>query len=519
MKYWLPVLIILSSFSALAQHKNVLISTTNDPNEPSIAVSVKDPSHIVAGANLDNVYISTDTGNTWTESRLSSAYGVWGDPIIITDTSDKFYYFHLSNPASNGAWIDRVVCQRLDNISSTWTNGGYAGLNGARKQDKQGVIFDPLTKSFYMSWTQFYNYGSYNHADSSLILFSKSTDEGNTWSPTKRISDVAGDCIDSSNTVEGAVPTVGPNGEVYVSWVGPKGIMFDRSTDGGNTWLPNDISVDASVLDWNYKIPGLNRCNGLPFIDCDRGNSPNKGNIYINWTDQRNGLNNTDVWLSTSTDGGNTWGQPVRVNNDFTVNHQFFSSMTIDQSTGYVYVLFYDRRNYSDDETDVYLAVSNNGGRSFSNDKISQSPFTPVATMFFGDYTYISAHNGIVRPIWGRMDGLTQSIYTAIIDTAQLTTGIQPENIFTDNEVAYPNPFAATTYLAYKLRKPAAVNLFVSDIYGRRVATLIDGEMQTPGRHNVEFNPGANALPAGIYYFHLSTNTISLIRKIVYRGE
>ncbi|MBK7266279.1 MAG: hypothetical protein IPI12_08095 [Ignavibacteriales bacterium] len=41
-----------------------------------------------------------------------------------------------------------------------------------------------------------------------------------------KISDKSGDCVDEDNTVEGAVPAVGPNGEVYVSWTGPYGLLF-----------------------------------------------------------------------------------------------------------------------------------------------------------------------------------------------------------------------------------------------------------------------------------------------------
>ena len=50
------------------------------------------------------------------------------------------------------------------------------------------------------------------------------------------ISDDTGDAKDSDGTVEGAVPAVGPNGEVYVAWAGPKGSVFDRSDDGGWTF-------------------------------------------------------------------------------------------------------------------------------------------------------------------------------------------------------------------------------------------------------------------------------------------
>lgn len=58
---------------------------------------------------------------------------------------------------------------------------------------------------------------------------------------------------------------------------------------------------------WDYVIPGLQRCNGLPVTACDLSNGPNRGTIYANWSDQRNGTNDTDVWLSKSEDGGNNW--------------------------------------------------------------------------------------------------------------------------------------------------------------------------------------------------------------------
>ncbi len=69
----------------------------------------------------------------------------------------------------------------------------------------------------YVTWTEFASYGSSNPNDSSRIKFSRSTDKEITWSNAITISDRSGDCIDSDNTVEGAVPCVGPNGEIYVS--------------------------------------------------------------------------------------------------------------------------------------------------------------------------------------------------------------------------------------------------------------------------------------------------------------
>jgi len=47
---------------------------------------------------------------------------------------------------------------------------------------------------------------------------------------------------------------------------------------------------------------------------------------------------------------------------------------------------------------------------------ISQSPFTPDAGVFFGDYIGIAARNGRVRPFWMRLDSAQLSVWTALID-------------------------------------------------------------------------------------------------------
>lgn len=94
--------------------------------------------------------------------------------------------------------------------------------------------------------------------------------------------------------------------------------------------------------------------------------------------------------------------------------------MTVDQATGYIYMVYYDRRDYDDNRTDVYLAYSRDGGSSFKEVKISESPFVPDPTKFFGDYDNISAHNGIITPIWTRMDKGKTSVLTAVIKDADL---------------------------------------------------------------------------------------------------
>ncbi len=409
----------LPSSGGLLISRNILVSHPGNirPQEVTICINPKDPLNVVAGSNLDYYFYSTDGGYTWTEGRLNSTLGVWGDPVTVFDAEGNLYYGHLSDPA-DGDFIDRIVVQKSTDGGQTWNDGAGIGLNPPKDQDKEWLAADhtdsPYRNSLYTAWTEFDRYGSPNPEDRTRILFSYSRDFSESWSDPFVVSDVTGNCLDSDETVEGAVPAVGPEGQVYLSWAGPLGIVFDKSLDGGVTF-GDDIFVDSMPGGWNLYIPGIYRCNGMPVTACDISNSPYRGNIYIMWSDQRNGIQDTDVFLVKSTDGGNTWGSVKRVNDDQPGKQQFFPWMTVDQTTGNIYVAFYDRRDSTDFSTEVYLAKSSDGGETFENFKISEYPFRSVSGIFFGDYINIAANNGRIHTIWARMDGIDLSIWTTVI--------------------------------------------------------------------------------------------------------
>lgn len=415
---------LLLNTTVFSQYKNIKVNTTeNQPNEVSIAINPKHPNNLVAGSNIDNYYYSFDGGNTWINKNISSGkYGVWGDPVLIFDANGSAYFFHLSRP-SQKEWIDRIVCQKSTDGGMTYENPGtYMGLNPPKKQDKPWACVDftggRWNNNIYVTWTQFDAYDSRRPQDSSNIMFSFSSDGGSSWSEAKRINTLAGDCIDSSNTTEGAVPCVGPGGEIYVAWSVYDKIIFDRSLDGGITWLNSDIEAGIQPGGWCYDIPDIFRCNGLPITGCDISSSPYRGNIYVNYSDIRNGTNDADVFIIRSTDGGNSWSSSIRVNDDPDANgkQQFMSWMSVDRITGNIYIIYYDRRNFDDMRTEVYLARSTDGGESFNNIKISEEPFKPVKGVFFGDYIGVDAYNDYAACIWQRLEGGRLSVLYSGID-------------------------------------------------------------------------------------------------------
>ncbi len=390
------------------------------PCEPSICIDPTNSSHIVAGAILNRSYYSIDSGNTWIKNELTSKYGVYGDPCVIANNKGDFYYFHLGDPTGKGWKSDRllecIVSQKSTDKGKTWSTGSAIGSNAPKDQDKQWAISSADSKRLYCTWTQFDKYESKVPTDSSNIMFSCTNSKAKRWKKAKRINEVAGNCADDDGTVEGAVPASGPNGEVYVAWAVNNKIYFDRSFDQGKTWLKHDIVAATIYGGWNHDIPGIMRCNGMPVLVCDNSNSANKGTLYICWADTKNGDDNTDVWIITSKDKGNTWTAALKVNDDISDKHQFFPWLAIDQTNGHLHVVFYDRRNHDDNATDVFLATSTDGGNTFKNERISDSAFTPTSDIFFGDYNNISAHNGVVRPIWTRLEDGLLSVWTALIE-------------------------------------------------------------------------------------------------------
>ncbi|MBI9066687.1 MAG: T9SS type A sorting domain-containing protein [Salinivirgaceae bacterium] len=510
--------IILSSLITLSysQHTNVMISDDNYPEEPSICLNYLNPNYIVAGSNIDNCYFSTDAGLTWTYKKLTSTYGVWGDPAIISDKYGNFYFLHLSNP-DEGEWIDRIVCQKSTDQGANWNNGSFLGTPSSKEHDKQWATVDFSNNTIYATWTLFDFYGSSSSNDKSNILFSKSTDNGETWTEPKQINELSGDCVDDDNTTEGAVPAVGPNGEVYVAWANNNKLYFDKSYDAGETWLDNDILIGDQPGGWAYDVPGISRCNGLPITCCDTSSSAHRGTIYVNWTDQRNGTENTDVWLSKSSNGGNTWSDAIKINNDETASHQFFTWMTIDQSNGYLYFVFYDRRNYTTLYTDVYMAVSKDGGETFENFKISEKPFLPNSGVFFGDYTNITAYNDIIRPIWTRLhngDGESGlSVWTAIIKTDSIGVNYSEQLLTKENEI-FPNPSSEMNYFSFKLKHATHVKLDLCDASGRIIKQLINEE-RPAGKYISSINIKNENLISGIYFYSLTTDFNKSTRKLI----
>ena len=219
---------------------------------------------------------------------------------------------------------------------------------------------------------------------------------------------------------------VGPDGQVMVTYQdnipteGPSNIFVNLDPDGlGPAGFGPAINVGVTnVGGFDFIPPQATRSvdaeTGLAY---DRSGGAHTGRVYLVYTDELpNESNNTDLFLRSSDNDGQTWGAPVRVNDDKGVNSQFNPRMSLDQTTGNLAVSFYDARSDAgnfgkgdtngipNDDAQLWAAVSTDGGASFArNVQVSDGTSNAADAhngVQYGDYSGMSFTHGVFYPGW-----------------------------------------------------------------------------------------------------------------------
>jgi hypothetical protein len=390
-------------------------------SEPSIAVNPNNPSQVVVvyqgGAAVQgsaNAAYSNNGGTTFTiaAGTKASDWRVQGDVTVTFDGQGHVFlcylaFDHLGTPSywahragRNGIFVRRSLdggktWEQNARTVKAWPTGHEAGL---QFEDEPRIFADngphsTYSGNLYVGWVEW-------QLDKSVMLFSRSTDDGKTWSPAKQISTHPGLPRDDNGSLGGYVQAIGSDGAIYAIWDDGNNIVLTISRDGGETFSPpkNVIEVGPPYFG---DVPGVSRVEGFPQIAVDASSGPDHGRLYICWSDYRNG--DVDVFLSSSNDSGKSWSDPVRVNTDAVHDgkDQFYQWMTVDPKTGEVYVIFYDRRDDPGNlKMRVTLTRSIDRGRTFENFAWTENSFQGSSNTFLGDYTWLAAFDGRVYGAW-----------------------------------------------------------------------------------------------------------------------
>jgi hypothetical protein len=339
-------------------------------NEPSIAVDPTDPLRMAIGwRQFDSIAsdfrqagygYTTDGGATWTFPGAIDPGVFRSDPVLDADADGNFYYNSLTvdaYPNYNDFWCD--VYTSTDG-GATWSAGVFA--QGGDKQWQTVDQTDGVGRgNIYAAWNQSFSICS-GH-------FTRSTDGGQSFE----------DCSSSPGNPYWGTLAVGPNGEVYLSGVG---FYLNKSVTAQDpnqsvTWAPSTyIDLGGSVVYSAGPNPG-GLC-GQAWVAADQSSGASRGTVYLLCSVDPSGPDPCDVMFARSTDGGQTFSAPIRVNDDTgTDAWQWFGTMSV-APNGRIDVIWLDTRaDPGGYDSELYYSYSTDGGQTWSADVALSPPFDP----------------------------------------------------------------------------------------------------------------------------------------------
>ncbi len=429
------VLSLVLTSVALAQIPNIRIhpNASMQQIETPIAINPSNPNAVlVAPITASSVasivstgwHYTTDGGVTWIGRDTLPTHTDYShhmvDPAAGIDADGNLYVAGIYGIL--GGAFDVYVARSTDQ-GANWTQTLVTSPSNAEQTD---LTIDVNPGS------PFKNYLYVAYKENGLIhkptRFLRSTNGGQSFSAPVTISGDIG-----SVEAHGPRLAVSPDSVLYATWSGfdgpwpgPIRLGFNKSTDGGLSWATAGSIRSLSGIG-TYLNKGGNSIlvTTNPSIAVDRSSGPRRGWIYIVYSDKN--PSTPDILLIRSTDGGDTWSNPIKVNQDNSGNDQWHPLISVDPSTGNMFVVYYDSRNFpANDSAQVYVSASTDGGETFRDLLVSDVPFLPAwasaaivkpPSGYMGGYIGITALQGVVWPCWNDSRTGTHQAYTSRIVT------------------------------------------------------------------------------------------------------
>jgi hypothetical protein len=394
-------------------------------HEPSLAISRTDPNVIVAVAKdyriNDNkevwIYVSQDGGQTWPADLQRQIPGMpldipnQSDPVAFARDDGRMYALALGHGNGHGLFITWS-----DDDGVTWRSPSVPIVYNETPcclDDKEWPAIDnnpdsPYYHNLYVAWA---NDG---------ILFSRSTDGGETWSSYTNIA---------PGYTEYPYPIVGADGTLYVFYMDGWGycadgyIRYVKSTNGGASFSgPYTVVATSQPCSPIHGNGGYDQWRFFSIITA-AADPQNPDNLWVAWTDDNNILyGKTDVLYVRSTDGGQTWTNKARLSHDdpeVYVDH--ITPVFSMGAEGRLHAFWLDRRDDLSNHLFHGYHTSTIDGVTWEPDtRVSDQPFDlnfyfppPPGYNAAGDYWGLDTIGPLVMAAWNTTVETSQDIYVS----------------------------------------------------------------------------------------------------------
>ena len=405
-------------------------------SETTIAINPKTQTNVLAGSNEIQrlpmrAMASFDGGNTFTgvdlplpPPRTQNGFDFGSDPGVAFDSNGNAYYSYIVVFFSTGGSINgtEMAVSRSSDGGLTWTPTFFNLQTGnAQFNDKPMIAVDTGTgpghhhNRIYVAWDNATGKGnSSSEKNGNNVLLSFSDDGGVTFSTPVSVS---GNFIGKTGGI-GADPYVGADGTLHVAWQDTAHLVIAdaSSTDGGVTFGSPHMVALVGAFQFN---PVAQSSRGALVYPACGAFSTKLYCSYMNGTPD-----GTKVFVATSTDGGSTWTS----NQMPSGGDQFNQWLAVDPSNGSIDVAYYDTGTKDAPSTVYTLARSTDGGATYTASPVANAPTDETCCApsvdlgnQYGDYEFVAALNGVVRPVWtdrrqAVIDiGLREEVFTATL--------------------------------------------------------------------------------------------------------
>lgn len=364
--------------SSIVVGNNILVSgdaSARPHVEPCIAANPADPNHLVAASIAFTrrdawftvaVFTSFDGGLHWRRSNLEGL----SDFIFVGDAWTAFGpkgVTYLSCIASAKSTASILVFRSNDG-GRGWSNPVRIPFGGGGPFDRCSIVADTSTSKFagYVYVLASQSLRTETGHSVTPVVVSRSTDGGKTFSNPVRIlpnnldGNVGNAAVLSDGTFVVTFFDYASNGRDKIRMLRQRRLWVAASMDGGLTFsTPRFVAEFADADPATHPRSGPNR-----MLAANQSSGTIRDRLYMVWTDFESG--GTDIKVSYSTNEGETWSEPLTVNDSHADGIDNATPAIAVNKSGVVGVAWYDRRNDASNKCfEIFFTASLDGGLSF----------------------------------------------------------------------------------------------------------------------------------------------------------